>query len=132
MFTHRLQDNSRWPNPIVLKITGAKPTFTPPRVETTTGTLDRSTRSAKLEATVRDLGRTAKLEVGFQYRSIVGLDASDRSIPWQDGPTATVTAPGAVSLSVSGLNPDGIYEFRAFARHPVLTVYGVEKRLAKR
>ena len=22
MFTHRLQDNSRWPNPIVLKITG--------------------------------------------------------------------------------------------------------------
>ena len=34
MFTHRLQDNSRWPNPIVLKITNVKPAFAPPRVET--------------------------------------------------------------------------------------------------
>ncbi|MBI4876064.1 MAG: alpha-L-fucosidase [Acidobacteria bacterium] len=32
MFTHRLQDNSRWPNPIVLKITHVKPAFTPPKV----------------------------------------------------------------------------------------------------
>jgi len=79
---------------------------------------------------VKDLGKVGSLEVGFQYRSIVGLDASDRSIPWVEGPSTTVTAPGAFSLAVRGLNPDGVYEYRAYAKHPVLTIYGAEKRLA--
>ena len=29
----------------------------------------------------------------------------------------------------SGLNPDGIYEYRAWVKHPLLTINGVEKRL---
>jgi alpha-L-fucosidase len=37
MHAQRLQDNSRWPNPVVLKITGAQPALTPPRVETVHG-----------------------------------------------------------------------------------------------
>jgi alpha-L-fucosidase len=31
MFTHRLQDNSKWPNPIVLKITNVEPLSRHPR-----------------------------------------------------------------------------------------------------
>ena len=41
MFTHRLQDNSRWPNPIVLKITNVKPAFKPPKAETSSARFDR-------------------------------------------------------------------------------------------
>ena len=37
-FAQRLQDNSRWPNPLVLKITNVQPALTPPRVETLTAT----------------------------------------------------------------------------------------------
>jgi alpha-L-fucosidase len=130
MFTQRLQDNSRWPNPIVLKITHVKPSFTPPRIETSGAKFDRGTRTAMLEGNLTDMGRTSALEVGFEYRSIVGLDASDRSIPWVAGPSTSVTATGAFSLAVTGLNPDGVYEYRAYARHPVLTIFGVEKRLS--
>lgn len=131
MFTHRLQDNSRWPNPIVLKITNVKPTFTPPRLETTGAAFDASARSAKLEGKLLDMGKTAGLEVGFEYRSIVGLDASDRSIPWQPGPSTTLSAPGSFTLTLPNLNPDGVYEYRAWAKHPLLTIFGVEKRLTR-
>lgn len=129
MFTHRLQDNSKWPNPIVLKITNVKPAFMPPKVETSTAKFDKATRTATLSGNLTDLGKAPSLEVGFQYRSIIGLDASDRSIPWQNGPSKTVTVTGAFTLTVPDLNPDGVYEFRAYAKHPVLTIYGLDKRL---
>lgn len=132
MFTHRLQDNSRWPNPIVLKLTHVKPAFTPPKVETSNSTFDASTSTATLEGVLTDMGKTASLEVGFDYRSIIGLDASDRSIPWQPGPSVKREMTGRFALPVSGLNPDGVYEYRAWVKHPLLTIFGAEKRLRLR
>jgi alpha-L-fucosidase len=129
MFTHRLQDNSRWPNPIVLKITNVRPAFTPPKVETSGAVFDQATRSATLRGFLLDMGNASSLEVGFQYRSIVGLDASDRSIPWQQGPSTRVTASGSFSLRLPDLNPQGIYEYRAWVKHPLLTIFGAETRL---
>ncbi|HWQ53849.1 MAG TPA: alpha-L-fucosidase [Bryobacteraceae bacterium] len=129
MFTHRLQDNSLWPNPIVLKITNVKPTFTPPKVETSGAKFDPSTKAATFQGVLLDMGKTASLEVGFEYRSIVGLDASDRSIPWQKATSATLTAPGPFFLTVPNLNPQGIYEYRAWVKHPLLSIFGADKRL---
>ncbi len=129
MFTHRLQDNSKWPNPIVLKITNVEPAFAPPKVETEGAAYDAGTKTASLTGTLQDLGKASSLEVGFEYRSIVGLDASDRSIPWQQGPSTTLSAPGSFTLKLSGLNPEGIYEYRAYVKHPLLTIYGADKRL---
>jgi alpha-L-fucosidase len=131
MFTQRLQDNSRWPNPIVLKITNVQPALTPPKVETSAAKFDRGNRTATLTGRLSSMGNTAALEVGFEYRSIAGLDASDRSIPWQAGPSMRMTAPGSFTLAITGLNPEGIYEYRAWAKHPLLTISGVEKRLPK-
>ncbi len=134
MFTHRLQDNSRWPNPIVLKITNVKAAFTPPKLETTDNArFDPATRTATLEGNLLDMGKGAtSLEAGFEYRSIVGLDASDRSIPWQMGPSTKLTAPGKFTLQVPNLNPAGVYEYRAWVKHPLLTINGAEKRLRMR
>jgi len=131
MFTHRLQDNSRWPNPIVLKITNVKPALVPPRIETVSSQFDPVARVATLRGSLKDMGKSASLEVGFEYRSIIGLDASDRSIPWQPGPATVLKAPGDFALTLPGLDPKGIYEYRAWAKHPLLTIYGGEKRLAK-
>jgi alpha-L-fucosidase len=129
MFAQRLQDNSRWPNPIVLKITNVEPALAPPKVITSDAKFDRNTRTAFLQGDLLDMGKNPNLEVGFEYRSIVGLDASDRSIPWIAGPSVTRSATGKFSLSVPNLNPQGVYEFRAWAKHPLLTIYGAEKRI---
>ncbi len=130
MFTHRLQDNSRWPNPIVLKLTHVKPAFTPPKVETGRAVWNRAESSAELSGVLTDLGGNASLEVGFQIRSIVGLDASDRSIPWQEAGSITVTQTGPFQLKAPNLKSDGIYEYRAYVKHPLLTLYGADHRLA--
>lgn len=129
MFTQRLQDNSRWPNPIVFKITNVRPALTPPKVDTAGARFDPATKTATFEGVLLDLGKATSLEVGFEYRSIAGLDASDRSIPWQQGPSTTLTAAGRFSLPLPGLNPAGVYEYRAWVRHPLLTIFGTEKRL---
>jgi len=129
MFTHRLQDNSRWPNPIVLKITHVKAALTPPRVETTDAKLDAAGRTATLSGVLLNMGNAPSLTVGFEYRSISGLDAHDRSTPWQAGPSTTLEAPGPFALELPNLIPGGIYEYRAWVRHPLLTIYGADKRL---
>ena len=90
---------------------------------------DAASRTATVEGLLKDMGKTPSLEVGVEYRSIVGLDASDRSIPWVAGPAKTVNGTGAFSFAVPNLNPEGIYEYRVWAKHPLLTIYGVEKRL---
>jgi alpha-L-fucosidase len=131
MFTQRLQDNSRWPNPIVLKITDVAPKFTPPHVETGDATFDAATNTATLRGVLIDVGRAASLEVGFDYRSIAGLDASDRSIPWQTVFSTTLKAPGPFEVKLPDVNPKGVYEYRAWVRHPLLTIFGIEKRLPK-
>ena len=78
------------------------------------------------------MGKSDSLEAGFEYRSIVGLDASDRSIPWQAVPsTTTMNAPGAFSATLPDLNPEGVYEYRAWVKHPLLTIHGAEKRLGR-
>jgi alpha-L-fucosidase len=131
MFTQRLQDNSRWPNPIVLKITNVTPRFTPPHVETAGAAFDGRIGTATLRGVLIDMGKADRLEVGFEYRSIAGLDASDRSIPWQTLSATTLTAPGPFTLNLPNLNPEGVYEYRAWVKHPLLTIFGAEKRLPK-
>jgi alpha-L-fucosidase len=126
MFAQRLQDNSKWPNPIVLKITNAEPAFSPPLVETTNAT--RSARGVTLDATLHSMGDSKMLEVGFEFRSLKGLDMNERSGAWETTPVQRVTAAGNFSATVSAWESGVPYEFRAVVRHPVLTMYGDSKK----
>jgi alpha-L-fucosidase len=98
-------------------------------VETKDAAFDAGTKTALLAGALLDMGKAPALEVGFEYRSIAGLDASDRSIPWQQGPSATLGAPGEFTLKLTDLNAEGVYEYRAYVKHPLLTLYGADKRL---
>jgi hypothetical protein len=68
------------------------------------------------------------VEVWFEYRSLKGLDMNERSGAWQRTPPQSMNAPGPFRAEVTGWEPGEPYEFRAAARHPVLTVYGEGKR----
>jgi len=127
MFAQRLQDNYRWPNPLVLKLANVQPALTPPRVETTTAV--RNGSGVTLQAIVHSLGDAKTLEVSFEYRSLKGLDVNERSGTWQVTPMQRLTAPGTVSADVSAWEPGVAYEFRAVVKHPVLTIYGDSKKV---
>jgi alpha-L-fucosidase len=125
MFAQRLQDNSKWPNPLVLRLTNVQPAFNPPRVETARAR--RTGGGVTLEGKLDSLGDAAAVEVRFEYRSLKGLDANERTGEWQTTPFQRMTAPGTFSAQVSAWDAGEPYEFRAVVKHPVLTMYGDSK-----
>jgi alpha-L-fucosidase len=134
MQTQRLQDNFRWPNPAVIKITNVEAAFTPPHVQTVGSAVAADGRQDTLSGEVLDMGDSSALQVGFEYRPIAGEDVNSRSAAWVKTSKQTVSKPGAFTMQVSGLMPKGTYEFRAVIYHPLLALYGAEiamKREAK-
>lgn len=125
-FAQRLQDNSRWPNPVVLKLTNVQPALTPPRVETLTAT--RTGAGVTLTARLHALGDAQAVEVRFEYRSLKGLDTNERTGDWSTTPFQRMTAAGEFRATVGPWEAGEPYEFRAVVKHPVLTMYGEGKR----
>ncbi len=75
------------------------------------------------------MGGAPAVEVGFEYRSIKGKDIFERDMPWTATLLKRVTAPGAFTIAVPALKANDEYEFRAVVKHPLLTLFGAEKRL---
>jgi alpha-L-fucosidase len=125
MQAQRLQDNFRWPNPVVLKITNVEPAFTPPHVQTIGAVAEPSSDQETLQGELLDMGDSASLEVGFEYRPILGEDVNSRSSSWTATPTQTISKPGPFTAYVANL-AKGSYEFRAVVHHPLLILYGAE------
>jgi alpha-L-fucosidase len=124
--SQRLQDNSKWPNPAVLKITNVKAAFTPPQV--ITEPYDAGTSSLRGE--LRSLGDAKSIEVGFEYRDITGLDTHERYGTWIGIGAQKLSAPGKFSVKAADLQPGHTYEFRALVKHPLLTMYGADLQVA--
>lgn len=131
MRSQRLQDNKRWPNPVVIKLTDVEPALVPPRVQTGAFRWDAPSGSYHLEGDLLDMGGAQSLEAGFEYRSIEGEDVNSRTALWVPLPFKPHTAPGPFSADLTGLSASGRYEFRAVVRHPLLSLYGAEKTLRK-
>jgi alpha-L-fucosidase len=124
MATQRLQDNFRWPNPAVIKLTHVAPAFSPPHVETVKAT--RTGSSAVLEGKLDDMGDSTSLQAAFEYRPILGEDVNSRTSAWTSTPIQALSAVGDFTASVGNLDPMGTYEFRAVVHHPLLELYGQE------
>ncbi|MEP6534073.1 MAG: alpha-L-fucosidase [Bryobacteraceae bacterium] len=129
MRAQRLQDNSQWPNPVVLKITNVKPALRPP-VVLTSNALRNGDGTVVFEGNLKDLGDEKSLEVGFEYRPITGQDANERTSAWLTAGFVRRNQAGDFSVQWKDLKRGETYEYRAVARHPLLTIYGAEKKLA--
>ena len=130
MRAQRLYNDRRWPNPVVLKLTHVEAALAPPRVETLRGRWDAAAGVAILEGNLRDLGKAPSIQAGFEYRPVRGQDVFERNEPWTAAGFVELRSPGPYSVRVEGWKPGEVYEIRAVARHPLLTVYGREVRFA--
>jgi alpha-L-fucosidase len=129
MRAQRLQDNRQWPNPVVLRITNVQPAFAPPKVETLLS--NGASQGVVLHGALLDMGGSTSLQVGFEYRAITGEDVQARTEPWIATPLATVTQPGPFSATLTDLPAQGIYQFRAVVKHPLLSLYGAEVKMQR-
>ena len=129
MHAQRIYNDRKWPNPIVLKITNAEAALKPPRVETTGARWDAASATAHLEAELRELGGAGSVEVGFEFRSVKGLDLTERPEGWKSGPLVKRSGPGKITVPVREWKSGDVIEYRAVVKHPLLVTYGLEKRL---
>ncbi len=128
----RLYNDRRWPNPVVLKITHAQPALTPPRIETGSAQWTAATSTVTFTGNLASMGGAPAVEVGFEYRSIKGKDIFERDMPWTATPLKRVAATGPFTIAVPALKANDEYEFRAVAKHPIITLYGEDKRVRTR
>ncbi len=125
MRAQRLQDNSRWPNAVVIQLTNVRPALRPPVVATVSSKTAPDRKSVTLNGELLDMGDAPSLEVGFEYRAIGGDDTNVRTSAWIPVPTKSVTAPGPYSSDVQLAT--GKYEFHAIVKHPLIKIYGADE-----
>ncbi len=131
MMAQRLQDNRKWPNPVVLRITHVTPSFNPPAVSTVSSSEDPATHAETLQGNLTDMAGSSTLQVGFEYRSLLGEDIHARTDSWLPLPLQTVSQTGPFTLRVDTL-PPGLYEFHAIVKHPVITLYGADIKMRRK
>jgi len=130
MRAQRLQDNYKWPNPVVLRITEVKPTFTPPVVKTGTSSVDPSSHAELLQGDLEETGGSSPLEVGFEYRAINEEDTHAGPKLWIATPLQSVNKKGPFSYELTTL-PPGTYEFHAVVKHPLVTLFGADVKIQR-
>ncbi|MBI1897812.1 MAG: alpha-L-fucosidase [Acidobacteria bacterium] len=130
MRAQRMYTNRKWPNPIVVKLTNVQPGLRPPRLTTGTAAWDAARRAIVLRGELREMGQAPAIEMHFQYRPLRGVtDLYERAEAWRDLPAVRRIVPGAVTATVTGVTPGRAYEYRLVAKHPLVTLYGEEKKI---
>ena len=125
--TQRIYNNSKWTNPMVLKLTNVEPALEPPVVVTksTTTTKTGSVENLLFNGEVVKMGDTEKLKVGFQYREYAGfVEALLYSDEWKETQTIQVSGTGEFCIKPSLRKSGKEYQIKAFIEHPNLKVYG--------
>ena len=131
MRAQRIYNNSKWHNPIVLKITNAEPALDPPVIETlaaeknSQGSIDKLYFTGKLIKS----SNSKPIKVGFQFREFAGFVEQLYSDEWQETKTLEIIEGDEFKLQ-PGIKKEGkTFQFRAFVDHPKLRVYGDIKRI---
>jgi alpha-L-fucosidase len=130
MRAQRLYNDRRWPNPVVIKLTEVEPALVPPQVETLKAVRDPASGAVKLHGRLLSLGDAKSLEVSAQFRDITGLDIYERLENWESTAAFSISSAGSFTIAVDALQAGRPYELRAKVKHPLLTVYGAELKLA--
>ncbi len=123
----RLYNNHRWPNPVVVKLENVEPAITQPPYAETAGAEARGSSTVVFRGDLMELGGAAAVEVGFEYQAYGGFAAAMHNIEWTATATRKMTARGRFEVEVTGLEPGTEYQYRAFVRHPKITMRGDHK-----
>ncbi|MBT3375821.1 MAG: alpha-L-fucosidase [Lentisphaerae bacterium] len=121
----RLYNNSRWPNPMVVKLTHVKSALQPPVVQT----LDVTQAPQQFVGELTEMGDSESLQLGFEFQRYAGFVEELYSKGWQRTDLQTCTAPGEFRANLPDLEP-GRYQVRAVVVHPRLTRHGDHVRFS--
>ena len=124
----RLYNNSKWPNPVVLRLTNVKPALRPPVVETVEASEILPDGTMTLKGNLKDLGKAKIVQAGFNYRRYAGFVEELYDDTWLQSEFITLKDTGEYEIKLKGLKKDQTYQYRAAVKHPRITMYGDIKR----
>jgi alpha-L-fucosidase len=121
----RIYNNHRWHNPLVIKITGVSPALDPPVVKTNNAEITgRAYNELMFNGEVIKTGDAEILIAGFQFRIFTGAIEELSSSKWEETNTTEISGTGKFSVRTNLLKNNNEYQYRAFVKHPKMTVYG--------
>lgn len=121
----RIYNNHRWHNPLVIKITGVSPALDPPVVKTNNAEITgRAYNELMFNGEVIKTGDAEILIAGFQFRIFTGAIEELSSSKWEETNTTEISGTGEFSVRTNLLKNNNEYQYRAFVKHPKMTVYG--------
>jgi alpha-L-fucosidase len=124
----RIYNNSKWPNPITVKIENIEAALNPPVVVTTrANTLERG---LELNAELIKMGDAQNLEVGFEYRPYAGFVENLYATHWDKTAKMEMNKEGKFSFKLENLIKGETYEYRSVVYHPQMRIYGDIKQVA--
>lgn len=132
MHAQRIYNDRKWPNPIVLKLSGVEPALTAPIVLTQDVKWDAASKTATLTGRLQDLGGAERVEVGFEYRNVKGLDITERPDAYRRTALQPRTNAGDFTVALKDWKPGDVMELRAVVKHPLITSYSKEQRFPVR
>lgn len=106
----RLYNNSKWPNPLVVKLTNVEPGIIPSQIET--GNIENVNGKICFNGNIVVLAENNSGMVFFEYRQRGGFVEELYSTEWLQTPEMKIDAPGMFSFEIADL-PKGNYLFRA-------------------
>ena len=121
----RIYNNHRWHNPLVIKITGVSPALDTPVVKTNNAEITgRAYNELMFNGEVIKTGDAEILIAGFQFRIFTGAIEELSSSKWEETNTTEISGTGEFSVRTNLLKNNNEYQYRAFVKHPKMTVYG--------
>ncbi len=118
----RIYNNSKWPNPVVLKLEGVKPALDPPLVQTLA--VKQSGNKLQLTGRLEKTGNLRPLEVGFYYRRYAGFVEELYNDAWNKTPFIQQNTKGEFHITIDVLEPGVTYQFKAAVRNPKIEIQG--------
>jgi len=122
---HRLYNNGRWPNPVVVKLTRVQPALSPPQVRTV------GVSAGRVTGALLSKGDAESVSVGFEYRPYAGFVEELYASDWQRLPASPPDPRGEFSAELPDLAP-GTYQIRAVACTARVTMHGEHVRFTKK
>lgn len=123
----RIYNNSKWPNPIVIKLENIEPALVPPVVKTSKA---KSLNTAiVLKGELLKTGDDEKLKFGFEYRPYAGFVENLYDTHWETTDFIDITEDSEFSVQIDNLKEDCQYEYRAVVVHPKMHIYGDIKKI---
>jgi alpha-L-fucosidase len=122
----RIYNNSKWPNPITVKLENVVPALDPPVVATIKA--DISDQKIIIKGNLAKMGDSESVKVGFEYRPYAGFVENMYNTSWNRTQFVEMNSKGDFSVDLKELNRNSEYEFRAVVIHPSMSIYGEIKR----